>query len=231
MFITATGLEITPIERKKYMVLWKQFLLNTTWIDSLDVENNGIVTIIGNDLGKLNQAIKSWDFTLDATTLKIVVAISARASMEPRSHIKKQDILDAFDVAVAWDEVPILDDNALFPYQSHTSPNDVQICVLSIREGECADLSSLWSIALSQQQSTLAPYIDLHTSWPCQMDLWQTEWQELKKDDQDFRYNPTHMHYSIEVDDVESYRPRISASLGRYWGICNVNIMRNYRMA
>ena len=218
--IKARAVVITPIERKRYIVLWRQFFFNMAWVNDL-LMNNCTVTLIGSGLGALHKAIASMDENFDPTTVKIIVAISETYLTVPRPFSNRQDTLAAFDAITAWHEVPVVRDHSTtIPrryYQINQSPDDVQICVVSLGQWTCVDLCHLWSSALSSQ-SLLASHVSRPTTTSI---IWKTEWQMLRS--ATTKYAPTHMHYIIEPHCIDKYRPRIFAGPR---GFCSIMVMR-----
>lgn len=225
--VKATGIQMTDDECHKHMVLWKQFFFNMTWVEEL-AKIHCTVTIIGQNVGRLHTAITTWDHTLDATNLKFAVAIGEKESTETRPYARSQELLAAFDATTSWSEVPTFDEGSInaisHPFRIDTSPENTQICVLSMREGGFADLSHLWSPVLSLPTSPLASYVNLQAIWPFAVDAWSTEWQILKAGDYHFRYIPTRMHYLVDLDNLKDYQPRIFVGRG---GICGLTVMRH----
>ena len=215
----AIGLRITLPEKRRYMILWRQWFLNMKWVDTL-IANKCTITIIGNDIGMLHKSIIGFNLDFITDKAKMIIAISETDSTIPRSYSQHQDILRAFDAVAVWDEIPGLDDNnhAALASKIDQSPASIQIYVVSLVEWTGVDINHLWSGVLSSQ-SPLAQYV----SNPGTSNIWRTEWQLLKCTDEPFEYSPTSMHYVIEPEYISNYRPRLFAGPE---GVCSIMVMK-----
>jgi len=208
----ATGLQLTGMETNRYMVWWRQLFLDMKWADRLTLYHC-TVTLIGNDLGRLNEAIRSMDYTFDASHLKILVVIREPNRVQRRVYGNNHDILPAFDALTAWHEVPhpspiiagLTCTSGLIPAFKIKQPlDDIQICVVSIMEPGHADLNPSWSKVLSSDSE--------YKTLDCYSDLWRTEWQVINNNAKSCKYAPTYMHYLIYPPDIEKCTPRLFTS-------------------
>lgn len=218
---SALDFNLSQAERDRYLVWWKQFFFDMEWVKSLR-QHHCTVTVIGNDLRRLNEALAREHTTLDASQFQFIVVIGEPQSMQViRSYDHHRYILHSFDSSVAWNEVPS-QSSTVAPHIINQQSQKARICLLSIVHNTIADLNYSWSRILSKRGGNLSKFLvgpghlynNLH-------DVWDTEWQPLE--DGPYIYKPIHMHYIVKPSVLCTYTMRLFVNAE---GICFAIFMR-----
>ncbi|CAM6002538.1 unnamed protein product [Sphagnum balticum] len=214
---TAAGIELTDVEKKKYLVFWKQMFFDMNWLQILR-ENSFTATIMGNDIRRLYNAIQKEDYTIDPSLLKLVIVICETKASPASAY--RESITASFDTTTAWHETPRALDHV---FEIQDIPTAVRTCVVTALLPSCIDVDSAWSRCLSIRSGPQKEYLTRPGNpWPSSFDPWGSVWQQFSDV---LTYHPTRMPGEIDKPDVvDKYRMRIFYSRN---GGCGAVFMRN----
>ncbi|KAH8787535.1 hypothetical protein F5882DRAFT_402903 [Hyaloscypha sp. PMI_1271] len=216
--IKSTGLCTTPLERRTYLIWWRQMFFDMKWVSVLK-EQHCTVTIMGNDQRRLDEALRTGDCRLDANKLKLIVVIGElqEPKRTSRSYEHSRSIINSFDTRVTWHQVPANPSSGC-PFKIRQRADDVQTCVISVIQDTCTDLDYSWSRLVSEHRGALAKsLIGPGKPYPSSYTVWETEWQQLETDRLAGSHNSTHVHYIINPLQFHKYAMRIFVNSA---GVC-----------
>ena len=177
------------------------------WVDILRKEHCTI-TIIGNDLRRLTDALRRGDCSLDVQKLKLIIVIGElqRPIRTPRSYEHSHSIIRSFDTRVTWHQVPV-NPASRHPFKIRQRAEDVQTCIISVIQDTCADLDYSWSRLVSEHRGALArSLVGPGKPYPSSYAVWETEWQQLETDQS---VASMHIHYILNPLDLDKCAMRV----------------------
>lgn len=100
--VFATGIRVIPAERAKYMAMWRQICFDMQWVSILK-DKDCKITVVGNDLRRLNSALHRGDYTLNIDLLRFVIIVGENRENRPLEHELR--IADCFDTIIQWHDI------------------------------------------------------------------------------------------------------------------------------
>jgi hypothetical protein len=129
-----------------YMKWWRQIFHNMRWAE----QNGRKITIIGKNLARLQECLKSWTYDKTAQRLDLVVVVQETLlTWDPDE--KRQGLLQSID-----EEIPYASTDTERLVRRFETP--IQMCVIFLEDNICIDLDWTWLDKLLEQ-------IEISTWW------------------------------------------------------------------
>ncbi|KAH6666360.1 hypothetical protein B0J14DRAFT_659983 [Halenospora varia] len=132
-----------------YMKWWKQVFYDMRWVE----HNGSKITIIGRDLARLKNSLKTWTYDSQATFLLVVVQETLLT--EGTRDDRRQGLVQSIDTDIpyAWTSTE---------HQVRAFEEPIQMCVFFLENNLFIDLDWTWLYKLLEQ---IEPPAKWHSPW------------------------------------------------------------------
>ena len=181
------------------MAMWRQICFDMQWVSALK-ERDCKVTVVGNDLRKLNSALRYGDHTLDIDQLHFIIVVGGARENQVLQHELR--ITDSFDTTVRWHDIIA---PCIPVFNVDQRPADVQASIFSVTRNSWMSFDDSWAELLYERRTQAVD--PLGSPYSRVFDVLETEFYELGSDVATF--NPKSMHYIVQPWNLDKYATRV----------------------